>query len=301
MSVRKQQRGVALLGLAGGMLVVAGGLAGAYYTLTTRHEAHAASRPPDAPDSRGVASGDGKVSASLADVLKAKVVVKTAAGSVPLTWADLGATIDTEEVARAGTPQTAADVTALAQRGALPSDTTMTKAVAALAPLRAKLDRAPIDAYLDLEEKKIHPDTPGSGVDTWGSLPRLEAAARQGASSIDLAVVAIPASVTKDGLGIDDISTVLGSYTTHFPVSDSDRNFNLKLAASKINGTVLAPGVDFSFNGTVGERSEKEGYKIAHVITAGEMVDDATRRSWRSRRAAVRRVVLRRPRDRQDQ
>jgi vancomycin resistance protein YoaR len=36
---------------------------------------------------------------------------------------------------------------------------------------------------------------------------------------------------------------------------------------------VLQPHVEWSFNGQVGERSEKEGYKIAHVITAGEMVD----------------------------
>ena len=33
------------------------------------------------------------------------------------------------------------------------------------------------------------------------------------------------------------------------------------------------PGEEWSFNGTVGERSQSDGYKIAHVITAGEMVD----------------------------
>ena len=36
---------------------------------------------------------------------------------------------------------------------------------------------------------------------------------------------------------------------------------------------MLKPGEEWSFNATVGERSEKEGYKVAHVITAGEMVD----------------------------
>jgi vancomycin resistance protein YoaR len=65
----------------------------------------------------------------------------------------------------------------------------------------------------------------------------------------------------------------MGHHLTRFPVTDRDRNFNLKLAASKLNGIVLRPGEEMSFNGTVGERSEKEGYKIAHVITAGEMVD----------------------------
>src|SRR5439155_19603068 len=84
---------------------------------------------------------------------------------------------------------------------------------------------------------------------------------------------AVPATTTRETLGIDDISTVLGTYRTTFPVTDQTRNFNLKLAASKLNGVVLKPGVEWSFNGQVGERSEKEGNKIAHVITAGEMVD----------------------------
>jgi vancomycin resistance protein YoaR len=66
---------------------------------------------------------------------------------------------------------------------------------------------------------------------------------------------------------------VLGTWTTHFSVSDKDRNFNLKLAASKLNGHVIPAHGSFSFNDTVGERSEREGYKIAHVIQAGEMVD----------------------------
>jgi vancomycin resistance protein YoaR len=83
----------------------------------------------------------------------------------------------------------------------------------------------------------------------------------------------VPAAVTRETLGIDDISTVMGHHLTKFPVTDRDRNFNLKLAASKLNGVVLKPGQEFSFNDTVGERSQKNGYKIAHVITAGEMVD----------------------------
>jgi len=104
-------------------------------------------------------------------------------------------------------------------------------------------------------------------------LPRIASAARQGVTSFELVTVPVPARVTKDVLGIDDISHVLGQYSTKFAVADRDRNFNLKLAASKINGLVLKPGVEWSFNDWVGERSQATGYKIAHVITAGEMID----------------------------
>lgn len=247
---RVSQSGVALLGLAGGMLVVAGGLAGTYYVVGTRSEARAATikdtRKPDAP----------KV-ASSTDLPGQKVDVKTAGGTVKLTWAELGIETDPDEVGRTQFPVK------------LDRD----KAVAELIKLKAKYDKSPIDAYLDLEERKIHDDLPGVGIDPWGSLPKILAAARTGQQSVELASVPVPASTTKATLGIDDVSHVLGHYITKFPVTDRDRNFNLKLAASKINGTVLQPHVEWSFNGQVGERSEKEGYKIAHVITAGEMVD----------------------------
>jgi vancomycin resistance protein YoaR len=98
-------------------------------------------------------------------------------------------------------------------------------------------------------------------------------AARSGAGQVELSTVRFPAEVTVESLGVEDISHVLASFETKYAVNDAERNFNLKLAASKLNGYVLRPGVEFSFNDVVGDRTEKEGYKIAHVITAGEMVD----------------------------
>jgi len=233
------------------MLVIAGGLTGGYYVTSTRNEARAATLP----DKKGAEAP--KVASSTA-LPQQTVEVKTGTGAtVKTTWAELGVAIDQDEVGRTQFPVT------------LDRD----KAVVALIKLKAKYDKSPIDAYLDLEERTIHDDAPGVGIDPWGSLPRLLAAARAGASTVELASVPVPATTTKATLGIDDISQVLGHYVTKFAVTDRDRNFNLKLAASKINGTVLKPGVEWSFNGQVGERSEKEGYKIAHVITAGEMVD----------------------------
>jgi len=126
---------------------------------------------------------------------------------------------------------------------------------------------------MDLEARTIVDDVPGSGLDLYGSLVALEAAARSGADEVTLPMVPLPARVTRASLGISDISQVLGTWTTHFSVSDKTRNYNLKLAASKLNGHVIAPHEHFSFNDVVGERTEKQGYKIAHVIQAGEMVD----------------------------
>ncbi len=252
---RMNQRGAVLLGLAGGMLVVAAGFAGSYYVMSSKTDAHAAT-VPSKPAGEATAQPQTPTD-SVAALPKRTVAVKVDGQVVQMALADLGVEVDASEVGRTASPLK------------LDRD----KAVKALLQLKAKYDKSPIDAYLDLEERTIHDDAPGQGIDVYASMPRIEAAAREGAAQVELATVPMPASVTKQTLGIEDISHVLGHYITRFPVTDRDRNYNLKLAASKINGTVLMPGVKWSFNAQVGERSEKEGYKIAHVITAGEMVD----------------------------
>ncbi len=264
---RPGQRGAALLGLAGGMLVVAGGFVGAYFVLGNRSVASAAAAPSQ--DGAPAPSPAAAPAASLQALLAREVALKSPAGTTKVTWAELGAEIDPAEAARVD----GADLAALASRGSIPVRFDHDKAVQALRALKPRTDKNPVNAYLDLEARKIHADQPGQGLDVWGSLPRLAAAVRQGAATVDLAMVPVPAAVTRDSLGIDDISNVLGHYKTLFPVGDRDRNFNLKLAASKINGVVLQPGQEWSFNAQVGERSQKMGYKVAHVITEGEMVD----------------------------
>ena len=268
---RRPQHGAVLFGLAGGMLVVAAGMIGGYYVLGTKSEASAATTQ-NVPTSstepaakKPVAAATGAIGAFLGKT----VSVKIAGHDIPVTWAELGLEPDPDESGVASD----ADVTSRAAKGTLPVRLDRDRAVARLLELKASYDKAPVNAYLDLEAKQIHDDAPGQGLDVWGSLPRIEGAARQGSPAIELIDVPVPATVTKSNLGIDDISQVLGHYETKFPVTDRDRNFNLKLAASKVNGYVMKPGEEWSFNGTVGERSQKMGYKIAHVITAGEMVD----------------------------
>lgn len=266
---RWQQQGAVLFGVAGGMLVVATGLVAAYFVLGNKSEAHAATRATREPVR---ALGDrpkvpAEPPAALAGYLNRQVELVTAHGNVKQTWAELGATVDSDELGGG------ADLEALAAKGSLPLRIDRDKATAALLAIKAKHDLSPVDAFLDLEERQVHPDQPGKALDVWASLPRLAAAVRQAAPRLELVNISVPAAVTHQILGIDDISTVMGHHLTRFPVTDRDRNFNLKLAASKLNGVVLKPGEEWSFNTTVGERSEKEGYKIAHVITAGEMVD----------------------------
>lgn len=65
------------------------------------------------------------------------------------------------------------------------------------------------------------------------------------------------------------ITAVIGEYTTKFPAHQISRNTNIRLAASKINGKVLLPGEQISFNQTVGRRTLAAGFKEAPVIING--------------------------------
>jgi len=267
---RTPQHGAVLLGLAGGMLVVAAGLTGGYYVLGSKSEARAATLP-HAKDLQ-VQVNTSTSSEAVKALLARKVELKTASGPVHLTWAELGVELDPDEAKRSPL-HAEADIAALAAKGSLPVRVDRDKAIAALLEIKTRTDKAPVNAYLDLEARLVNDDRPGLGLDVWGSLPRIIGGARQAATSLELRSIAVPATTTKATLGIDDISQVMGHFETKFSVGDRDRNYNLKLAASKVNGYVMKPGEEWSFNDTVGERSQKMGYKIAHVITAGEMVD----------------------------
>jgi vancomycin resistance protein YoaR len=64
----------------------------------------------------------------------------------------------------------------------------------------------------------------------------------------------------------------LGAYTTYFDGTNTPRRHNIALAAQKINGTILNPGEEFSFNAVVGKRTRENGFEEAAIILDGEFV-----------------------------
>src|SRR5689334_6651123 len=112
---RTAQRGAVLLGLAGGMIVVAGGFVGGYFVIGgNRGVASAASTPPT--ETRPAAAIGAPVPDSLTALLAREVTLKTASGTAKVTWAELGLELDPDEAARVS----GADLASLATRGSLP-------------------------------------------------------------------------------------------------------------------------------------------------------------------------------------
>ena len=66
---------------------------------------------------------------------------------------------------------------------------------------------------------------------------------------------------------------LIASFYTYYGESGENRKHNVKLASEKIDGTILAPEEEFSFNDIVGKRTEEQGFKTAYIIKDGEFVE----------------------------
>lgn len=89
--------------------------------------------------------------------------------------------------------------------------------------------------------------------------------------------VVIPLTVTRPELSTEALGTalfadLLGEKMTTFKSSTQDRCTNVRLAAEKIDGTVLNPGETFSFNDVVGQRTAAAGFKPAGAYAGGQEV-----------------------------
>ncbi len=83
-------------------------------------------------------------------------------------------------------------------------------------------------------------------------------------------VIKVPAKIIKPTTSSEQLKSTLlahelGKYTTDYSSSSADRAYNIKLACEKINGYVLAPGEEFSYNDVVGPRTIEHGFRIANV------------------------------------
>ncbi len=65
----------------------------------------------------------------------------------------------------------------------------------------------------------------------------------------------------------------IASFTTE-TTSNQKRNTNVRLAAKALNGAIVQPGEEFSFNLTVGQRTAEKGYQEAAAYSSGAVVQE---------------------------
>lgn len=91
--------------------------------------------------------------------------------------------------------------------------------------------------------------------------------------------ITLPVAIIKPKIETADVNSLgikelIGRGISHFTGSIPNRIYNIKLAASRINGVLIPKGEVFSFNNMVGDISAESGYKQAYVIKSGRTVLD---------------------------
>lgn len=131
---------------------------------------------------------------------------------------------------------------------------------------------APVDAAMDPKTFVISDDLYGYHFD----LEAVKAALSEAdyGETLEFPFQKISPAVTAADLSSKLFCDVLGSAKTPYKGKDTNnRNTNLALACEAINGLVLLPGETFSYNETLGERTEEAGYKEAPSYVGGLTVD----------------------------
>ncbi|MBI4078981.1 MAG: VanW family protein [Candidatus Levybacteria bacterium] len=92
------------------------------------------------------------------------------------------------------------------------------------------------------------------------------------AITIPIPVKILKPKITTDKVNNLGIEELIGSGTSLYRGSIATRTYNISLAASRINGVLVAPDEIFSFNKVLGDISEFTGYKQAYIIQNGRTV-----------------------------
>ena len=127
------------------------------------------------------------------------------------------------------------------------------------------------NAYISQEPLEVHSHV--NGVDFAISLEEAKNILEEQKEEYIIPLKITIPEITLDDLGKEAFPQILGTFSTTYNTSNQNRITNLKLASEKIDGTIILPGENFSYNKVVGERTIAKGYKEAAVYAGGKVVD----------------------------
>ena len=144
--------------------------------------------------------------------------------------------------------------------------------------LAVNVDREPRGAHLDHAGRVLELSADGARLDRARARRDIARALRDGRRSLPLFVERLSSGVGARALpSLVDAppEVVIASFETRFRTagSEADRAHNVRTAARYLDGARIPALGRLGFNEQVGARSRERGYRIAHVILDGEMVD----------------------------
>ena len=133
-----------------------------------------------------------------------------------------------------------------------------------------EIHKEAVNAHYDAETHIVYPEE--NGLDFKITLEEAKAMLLEQKEEYTIPLQTLRPTVTTNMIGMEAFPNLLSTFSTRYPASNRDRTTNLRLAANKVNGTVVLPGQTFSYNAVVGERTIAAGYKEAAVYQDGQVV-----------------------------
>lgn len=151
-----------------------------------------------------------------------------------------------------------------------------------LNPTFEKINEKPIEAIFNFEGgrvKEFRESKDGREVDKNQLNQQVLSKARLVLSYTNqkVIIISIPITVLNPNLTTDKVNKMgikelIGTGTSLFQHSIENRIYNVNLAASRLNGLLVAPNETFSFAKYLGDISSFTGYKQAYVIQNGKTI-----------------------------
>ena len=138
--------------------------------------------------------------------------------------------------------------------------------------IHSEIYKEATDAYYTTDPYAVYPSSNGLDFDI--SIDEAKQMVSTPQDTYTIPLKTLYPNVTTNEIGREAFPDLLATYSTSYASSNANRSTNIALAASKINGTVLMPGEEFSFNGTVGKRTASAGFKTATVYSNGQVTTD---------------------------
>ncbi len=147
-----------------------------------------------------------------------------------------------------------------------------------LNPIKAEVDRAPSNAKFifndDTKQLDLMEDSKtGRAMDVNASISTINDALFRGEHTVSLVIneaqPKIPGAATGQELGITEL---IASETSYFYGSSQERIQNIKAAAERFHGVMIAPGEIFSMGAAMGDVSLENGFAEALIIFGGRTI-----------------------------
>jgi len=146
-----------------------------------------------------------------------------------------------------------------------------------LTQIAPTINQEPVNAKLSFKNNQIKvlvPAQNGQKLDIEKNYQIITQAVLAGQTSIELEIKIIEPEITSQKINDLGLTSRLGEGKSNFAGSPSNRQQNITLATSMLNGLLIAPSQEFSFGDSVGPIDERGGWLPELVIKNKQTVPD---------------------------